>query len=226
MRPGPKFAVGEIRGWRARVFCRAVREGMCDLLVNTLNGSADGLHPAVFIGSQLREGSGVHEPVGILGLGANRYGLREGATVDFDELTVLVGTGIYGSMVLIRYFSRTVGEVSENRQCTTNGTPSSWRPWLVIPSSTTGRGGVGRRADIKLSLLHKTFPVPISRMSRCRGGILASKQLSNSLNQPLRSIPYDWHPVTARRRTDFRSLTRPLQRLPQCSNRFASWRPR
>ncbi len=220
MRPGPKFAVGEECGWRTAFFYRSVREGMRDLLIDTSKVGSDGVLQLVFTGWSPREGSGVFDPVRSLDLDVRFYGLPDDLSVDRDELTALVCTGRYKVLVIIHYFGRSVGQMSEIRQLA-----DEWNVLVVedlahgFVTSLIGRGA-GQHGDMNLYSLHKMFPLPIGGMASYSSGAVVAKQHSTMPELALELVSYDWHQISSRRRQNFQSLTRRLQQLPQCGDLF------
>lgn len=220
MRPVTKLAEDREVGRRPTFFYRSAREGMRDFLVNTLSAESGGVLLPGFIGWSPREGSGVFDPVRSLDLDVRFYGLRDDLSADLDELTALVCTGRYKVLVIIHYFGRSVGEMSEIRQLA-----DEWNVLVVEDlahgffTSLIGRGA-GQHGDMNLYSLHKMFPVPIGGMASYSGGALVAKQHSTMPELALELVSYDWHQISSRRRQNFQSLARRLQQLPQCGDLF------
>lgn len=163
---------------------------------------------------------GVFDPVRSLDLDVRFYGLRDDFSVDLDELAALVSTGRYRVLVMIHYFGRSVGQMSEMRQLA-----DEWNVLVVeglahgFFTALTGRGA-GQHGDMNLYSLHKMFPVPIGGMASYSGGALVAKQHSTMPDLALELVSYVWHQISSRRRQNFQSLTRRLQQLPQCGDLF------
>lgn len=201
-------------------FYKSAREGMSDLLSNSLESDRDGVLLPAFIGWSAREGSGVFDPVLKSQATYDFYDLNRDLSANVLDIERRLQSGSYRVLVIIHYFGRTDPNIHQFRALADEYGVILVEDLAHGFYTSLGQGPAGRFGDVSLFSLHKMFPMDEGGMIRYANRKLITNQVSSTTGLAERVLSYDWAAISQVRRSNFILLAGLLEKLPECGSKF------
>ncbi|MFC9335671.1 DegT/DnrJ/EryC1/StrS family aminotransferase [Arthrobacter sp. NPDC057009] len=201
-------------------FYKSARQGMRDLLANTLTSPKEGVLLPAFIGWSQREGSGVFDPVLDSKAMSGFYNLHPDLSADVTDIERQLESGQYRVAVVIHYFGRTDPNIASVRALADRHNVILVEDLAHGFFSSLEKGPAGNFGHVSLFSLHKMFPLSEGGMIRYADRRLIVSQASTRPDLAEQVMSYDWTAISQARRSNFIALSRLLAAMPECGSRF------
>ncbi len=211
----PKGATDGHRFSRPALFYGSAREAFRDFLRHAPAEPGLPVLLPEFIGWSPREGSGVFDPVGELGLPAEFYRLRRDLTVDVDDVAQRLESGRFRALVVIHYYGRTEPALAElGALARTYEVPLLEDSAHAFFSAEVG-GVAGTVGSMSLYSLHKMFPLARGGAAVYRDPVLLRGQAGTAPELAGEILSFDWRAIADTRRRNFLAATELLRAAQQ-----------